>query len=86
MMAAKIVSLRPRIVERNRRLEPKRLKKADRLRFEKLWRAAVRNTVKQLPCPPAFADVLSCFNAALNELQGGRDLCIAVGAARRTGA
>jgi hypothetical protein len=66
----------PRIVE------PKRLPKSDLRRFEKLWRAATRETIKRLPCPPAFPDIVACFDAAIDEIRGGRDIAIAVGTAR----
>jgi len=80
-MANKIVRLK--IVPTQPRLaEPKRLRKRDLRRFEKLWRAATRETIKRLPCPPAFPDIIACFDSALEEIRGGRDIVIAVGAAK----
>ena len=83
-MANKIVRLK--IVRPQPRLaEPKRLKKADLRRFEKLWRAATRETIKRLPCPAAFHDIIACFDAALDEISAGRDIALVVGAAKPRG-
>jgi hypothetical protein len=67
---------------KDRIAEAKRLRKSDLKRYQRLWRAAVRETIKRLPCPPAFPDIVSLFDAALDEIQGGRDIAIAVGAAK----
>ena len=78
-MGNKIVHLK--IVRPHQRRE-QRLKKSALRRFEKLWRAATRETIKRLPCPAAFPDIIRCFDAALDEIRGGRDLALVVGAAR----
>jgi len=72
-------TLPPRIVE------PKRLKKSALRRFERLWRVATRETIKRLPCPEAFPDIIRCFDAALDEISAGRDIALVVGAAKPRG-
>jgi hypothetical protein len=78
-MANKIVRLK--IVRPQPRRE-QRLKKSVLRRYGKLWAAATRETIKRLPCPPHFHDILRCFDSALAEIQGGRDICLVVGAAK----
>jgi len=75
-MAAKIIRLHPRSVE------PKRLRQRDLRRFERLWAVATREMIKRLPCPVAFVDIIRCFDAAIDEIRFGRDICIAAGAGR----
>ena len=55
----------------------KRIAKSELNRLKRFWRDEVRELIKGLPCPPAGADVIACFDALLAEVQIGRRIASA---------
>jgi hypothetical protein len=67
---------------------PPRIKKRELNRLKKVWRAAIRETVKRLPlpdslpmAPEAAPDVIALFDAILEEIGNGKKIVIALSAA-----
>jgi hypothetical protein len=50
------------------------LRKSELNRLKREWRTAVRDAIKRVPCPDDAADILACFDAALDEIQTGRKI------------